>query len=93
MPENAGLARGRLEDLKGGDAEANAAALRAVLDGAQGSFRDIVVLNAAAALVVAGVADQLAGGAAKAAAALDDGRARGVLAELVRLSNTAAPDG
>jgi anthranilate phosphoribosyltransferase len=86
-PADAGLATARAEDLKGGDAAANAAALRAVLDGKAGPLRDVVLLNAAAGLVVAGRADSLADGARTAAEAIDSGRARAALDALVRISN------
>jgi anthranilate phosphoribosyltransferase len=74
-------------DLKGGDAAHNAAALRRVLEGERGPFRDIVLLNAAAALVVAGKAQDLKQGFALATAALDEGRARATLDRLVAISN------
>ncbi len=86
-PEDAGLPRASLADLKGGDPDHNAAALRAVLDGAPSPYRDIALLNAAAALVVAGKAADLKAGVAMAAHALDNGAARSTLAELVRASN------
>ncbi len=87
-PEEAGLSRATLADLKGGDAAQNAAALTAVLEGAKNPYRDIAVFNAAAALVVAEKAANLREGAELAAAALDDGRAAAVLARLVKISNT-----
>lgn len=87
---DAGLPAARMEDLMGGDAGHNAAALRALLDGATGPYRDIVLLNAAAALVVADRAGDLAEGAALAAAAVDDGRARAALDSLVRITNAPA---
>lgn len=86
-PEDAGLARANLADLKGGDPEDNATALRAVLDGEAGAYRDIVVLNAGAALVVAGTVVDLAAGVAKAQEAVDDGAARQVLDRLVEATN------
>jgi anthranilate phosphoribosyltransferase len=86
-PEDAGLPRADLAALRGGDAEENAAALRALLDGAKGAYRDIVLLNAAAALVVADRAADLAEGAAEAAAVIDDGRAAKALADLVEATN------
>ena len=86
-PEDAGLPRADLAALRGGDAEENAAALRALLDGATGAYRDIVLLNAAAALVVADRAADLAEGAALAAAVIDDGRASTALADLVEATN------
>ncbi|MGB8278510.1 MAG: anthranilate phosphoribosyltransferase [Methylovirgula sp.] len=89
-PEDVGLSRATLADLKGGDAAQNAAALTAVLNGAKNPYRDIAVFNAAAALVVAEKAVNLGEGAKLAAAALDDGRAEAVLAKLVKISNAAA---
>ena len=86
-PEEAGLARANPADLKGGDPAYNAAALRAVLDGANSAYRDIAVFNAAAALIVAGKAEDLKHGAAIAAEAIDSGRARAVLERLVAVSN------
>lgn len=86
-PESVGLARHAPEALKGGDAAHNAAALRALLDGAPGAYRDIVLMNAGAGLVVAGKVAHLAEGVALAAAAIDDGRARARLEALVRVSN------
>ena len=87
-PEDAGLPRADISALRGGDAEQNAAALRALLDGAPGAYRDIVLLNAAAALVVADRAADLAQGAALAAAVIDDGRAARALDALVAATNT-----
>ncbi len=81
-PEDAGLPRAPTEALRGGDPAENAAALEALLRGAPGPYRDVVVLNAAAALVVAGRAPDLRGGAALAARALDEGAALGVLTRL-----------
>ena len=86
-PEDAGLPRADLAALRGGDAEENALALRALLDGATGAYRDIVLLNAAAALIVADRAADLAEGAALAAAVIDDGRAARALADLVEATN------
>lgn len=88
-PEDVGLARAAPEALRGGDPAHNAAAIRAMLDGERSAFRDIVILNAAAALVVAGLADDLRAGAARAARSIDEGRARGALARLVAISNGA----
>jgi anthranilate phosphoribosyltransferase len=82
-PEDAGLPRARPEDLKGGDPDYNAQALRAVLDGAQSAYRDIALLNAAAALVVAGKAADLKGGVALASQAIESGKAKQTLAALV----------
>ena len=81
-PEDAGLPRADAAALAGGDPERNAGAIRALLDGERGAFRDIVLLNAGAALIVAGKAPGLKAGAARAAAAIDDGSARRVLERL-----------
>ncbi len=89
-PEDAGLPRAKPEDLKGGDAHKNAGALRAVLGGTEGPYRDIVVLNAAAALVVAGKAPDLKAGAEMAAAAIDGGAAQTALYRLVEISSQGA---
>ncbi len=85
-PEDAGLARASLADLKGGDASHNAAALRRVLDGDTSAYRDIVVLNAAAALIVAGKAATLIEGARLAVQSIDSGGARAALARLIAIS-------
>lgn len=86
-PEDAGLERAGLDDLQGGEPEENAAAVRALLDGAPGAYRDIVVINAAAALKLAGLADDLQAGARLAAAAIDDGRAGRALERLTAASH------
>ena len=91
-PEEAGLPRASLDAIRGGDAETNAAALTALLDGQAGAYRDIVLLNAAAALVVADRAETLAEGAVLAAAVIDDGRAAQALAGLVAATNTPIND-
>ncbi|HEY2034105.1 MAG TPA: anthranilate phosphoribosyltransferase [Rhizomicrobium sp.] len=85
-PEEIGVARAPLSALKGGDANENAAALLHLLDGEPGAFRDIVLLNAAAALVVADKMNNLKDGALMAAEAIDSGAARGVLARVAALS-------
>ena len=87
-PEDAGLPRASLDDLRGGDAEENAAALRALLDGARSPYRDIVLLNAAAALVVSDRAETLMDGAALAAASIDGGHAAAALETLARITST-----
>jgi anthranilate phosphoribosyltransferase len=81
-PEDAGLPRHSLESIKGGDAKHNAAALLRLLDGEKGAYRDIVLLNAAAALFVAGKAQNLVEGAQIAANAIDSGNAKQVLEQL-----------
>ncbi len=89
-PEDAGLKRAKPEDLKGGDVETNAAALRTLLHGRGGPYRDIVCLNAAAALIVAGKAANLKDGAAMALDAIMSGRAKKTLEALVAISNAQA---
>ncbi len=86
-PEQVGLARAKPADLKGGDAVHNAAALTSVLEGAHNAYRDIAVLNAAGALVVAQKARNLQEGVELASEALKSGKARQVLARLVSVSN------
>jgi anthranilate phosphoribosyltransferase len=88
-PQSLGLARATLEDLRGGDAARNAEAVRAVLAGSPGPHRDISVLNAAAGLMVVGLAADLASGLEIARSAIDDGRAEAVLEGLVRVSKEA----
>lgn len=87
-PEDAGLSRAAAADLRGGDAEVNARALKAVLDGAKDAYRDIVLLNAAATLIVADKAADLKTGASMAAEAIDSGKARAVLDRLVAVTNS-----
>ncbi len=89
-PADLGLPRATLADLSGGDAAFNAAAIRAVLGGKPGAHRDIGVLNAAASLVVAGRADDLASGMALARDSLDSGAAVGVLERMVEVSRREA---
>jgi len=86
-PEQVGLARCRIELLKGGDATANAAIVRAILAGEQGPRRDIVLLNAAYALIAAGKSASPAEGLALAAEAIDSGRAMEQLERLAELTN------
>jgi anthranilate phosphoribosyltransferase len=83
-PEMAGLTRSTVEELIGGDAEENAAILTEILDGVKGPKRDIVLLNAAAALVAAGIAGDLKEGVERGAEAVDSGHARSVLEDLRR---------
>jgi anthranilate phosphoribosyltransferase len=88
VPGEAGLAPSPLAAIRGGDAAHNAAALTRLLAGEQGPYRDIVRINAAAALVVAGAAADLTTGAALAAEALDSGAAEAKLKDLIAASNT-----
>ena len=87
QPEDAGVQRRKLEELKGGDAEYNAKALRAVLCGEKNAFRDAAVMTAGAALLVAGKAKDLKQGTRMAEEAIDSGAAEKVLAKLVEVSN------
>jgi anthranilate phosphoribosyltransferase len=84
-PADVGLPRATLQDLAGGTAAENAAMVTRLLDGELGPRRDIVLLNAGAALLVAGVADTLQDGIVGAAASLDSGRARIALDQLRRI--------
>ena len=90
-PEAAGLKQVPSEALRGGDAETNATALMAVLQGTKGPFRDVALLNAGAALAVAGKAKELKEGVALAAKAVDSGAAKDRLDKLVAVSNAAMP--
>jgi anthranilate phosphoribosyltransferase len=89
-PEAVGLPRASLSELRGGDPPENAEALKALIDGAPGAYRDIVLLNAAAALLVAERVETLREGVALAGAAIDDGRARAALDALVSATNAPA---
>jgi anthranilate phosphoribosyltransferase len=89
-PSDYGLSRARVEDLRGGDAVENAAVATAVLSGQPGPKRDVVLLNAAAALLVAGAVPTMGEGLARGAEALDSGGASAVLARLAALSGEAA---
>src|SRR6266436_6855310 len=82
-PEDAGLKPATIDQLKGGEPAHNAALMRDLLGGAHGPLRDIVLLNSAAALIVAGRTDNLRAGAEKAAQAIDSGAARQVLEKLI----------
>ncbi len=86
-PEDTGLPRAASADLKGGDAQTNAVSLRGVLEGKPGAFRDVALLNAGAALVVAGKAANLKEGVALGAKALDSGAAAEKLKRLIAVSN------
>ena len=88
-PEAVGLPRAALSDLTGGDPEYNAAALRRLLAGEAGPYRDIVLLNAAAAFLVGEKVETLREGVALAAAVIDDGRAAAALERLVEATNAA----
>ncbi len=88
-PEEAGLPRASLDEIKGGEAAVNADAMRRMLAGEAGPFRDIVLYGSAAGLVVTEKADDLKAGVALAAEAIDSGRAGRVLERLVAITNQA----
>ena len=85
-PTDVGLPRGTLAEIESGDASANAATAHAILAGEPGTRRNAVLLNAGAALHIAGVADDLRDGVQRAAAAIDSGAAAERLARLVAVS-------
>lgn len=87
-PEDAGLTRCGSDDLRGGDAAANAIALQSVLDGLPSPYRDVALLNAAAALIVAGRAKTLKDGVALGRESLDSGAAAARLKQLIAVSNS-----
>jgi anthranilate phosphoribosyltransferase len=87
-PEAVGLPRTPLSDLTGGDPAFNAQALRALLKGRKGAYRDIVLLNTAAALLVAERSETLREGVALAGEVIDDGRAMTALDRLIEATNT-----
>jgi anthranilate phosphoribosyltransferase len=89
-PGDLGLARSELEQLRGGDAQEAARIARAVLAGEPGPRRDVVLLNAAAALEVAGAAASMAEGLELAARSIDEGRAAEVLERWIAVSREAA---
>ncbi len=89
-PAEYGLAKASLDSLRGGDAQANAAIVRRVLDGDSGPPRDIVLLNAGAALFVAAQVDSVRDGIAMASEGIDSGRAKSLLSELVAVSQSSA---
>jgi anthranilate phosphoribosyltransferase len=92
-PGDLGFGRSRAEDLRGGTPPENAALLRNVLEGEIGARRDVVLLNAAAAVLAAGKADEWAQAIAVARESLDSGRAKQVLGRLVETSKTPSPSG
>ena len=89
-PAELGLAHSPAEALRGGDAATNADLARRVLEGERGPHRDFVLLNGAAGVVAAGLADDLAGGLEAATASVDEGKAAAVLEGLVRVSGEQA---
>lgn len=91
-PEDAGLLQASLEDLRGGTPEENAQAIRDLLNGKPGAYRDVVLLNAAAALIVSDKATTLKEGAAIAADAIDSGKALESLETLVSITGLKEED-
>jgi len=90
-PEEFGMSRGSLDDIAGGDAAENAEIIRDILGGKKSARRDVVLLNAAAALVAAGKADHLAGAVPLAAKSIDSGAAASKLSALVRFTSAHQP--
>lgn len=86
-PEEFGIQRVTLEDLQGGDGTENAKITKRILDGEKGAKRDIVVLNAGAAIYIAGKADSIGEGIRLAEESIDSGKANEVLQKLVEMSN------
>jgi anthranilate phosphoribosyltransferase len=89
-PEEAGLPEHRFSEILGGSPAENAAAFRALLDGEHGAYRDAVLLNSAAALIVAGVVDGLREGAERAADSIDSGAAKRAVEALARVTSAAS---
>ena len=87
-PEDAGLPISKIEHLKGGDPSYNAKAIQSLLDGEHSAYRDIVIYNAAAALLIADKAEDLMEGAKLAAEAIDNGNAKSTLEALVKITNS-----
>ena len=87
-PEEFGMTRGTLDDISGGDSVANADIIREILAGTKSPRRDVVLLNAAAALVAAGKADHLADALPLAEKSIDSGAAASKLEALVRFTST-----
>jgi len=91
-PEEFGVRRAPVEELRGGTPEENARLIREILEGTAGPKRDVVVMNAAAALVAAGVAENFRSGAELAVAAIDSGAAQEKLARLVQFTKLTDPE-
>ena len=86
QPSDAGVVSHSFDAIKGGDSKVNAAALQGVLEGDKNAYRDVVLMNAGAGLLIAGLAETLEDGALQAAVAIDDGRAKETLSKLVATS-------
>ena len=87
-PPDAGLPMATSDDLKGGDPVQNAEAIRRLLDGEKGPYRDIAAFNAAAALVISDVAENIVDGVRQAERAIDSGAAGDALSKLIEISNS-----
>ncbi|HIN76152.1 MAG TPA: anthranilate phosphoribosyltransferase, partial [Rhodospirillales bacterium] len=87
-PSDAGLPEAKLEDLKGGDAEYNAVAIRKMLAGEPGPYRDVVLLNTAAALIISDKVKDLKEGVNIAANTIDSGKAKLVLERMIEITNS-----
>ena len=86
-PEDYGITRVDITDLRGGTPEVNAAALTALLGGENSPYRNIVRLNAGAALYIAGLADSVEAGIVTATESIDSGKAKAALAKLIKVTN------
>ncbi|MEC8175301.1 MAG: anthranilate phosphoribosyltransferase, partial [Pseudomonadota bacterium] len=86
-PSDAGLPTASLDDIKGGTPTENAQAIRDLLNGQKGAYRDIALYGASAALLITGKVESLTDGVAAAAAAIDDGKAAAALAKLVEITS------
>ena len=91
-PEDANLKQKNISDLRGGDAATNSKEILALLNGKQGAYQDIVVLNAAATLIVGGKAESLTEGAELALQAINSRRAQQTLENLIEISNRIVPE-
>lgn len=92
-PESVGLPQSSLEDLKGGEAEENAAAMQKLFEGEPSAYRDIVLMNSGAALVVAGIASDFADGVTRAQKAIDNGDTLATLKAWINFTNSRANGG
>ena len=90
-PEDAGLSRAKMSEIQGRDADYNAAAILDLMNGKKSAYRDIVLINTAAALLVSGKAKDLKEGAEIAATAIDSGKAKETLEKWIELSNEEPP--
>jgi len=86
-PEEVGLTRVPLDDIKGGTPEENADAMLKLFDGAEGPYRDVTLLNAGAAILIGGKCDSLQDGIKLAATSIDSGKARQAFEEMKRITN------